>query len=208
MKAIKKNRPPDIQAAARNLSTKLWGGKGRAYDGPEAIIASIGDPGHRLAAKLQLEGGCRAEGVGFPRSSSSPSAITLANLKGIKPDTYFPDRRLVGEIETTEKGGYTCSHFITVETYIELEAFLMVTGTLKGDHSDYLNSVNRAAHETGQYVPGRGTHGFKHCFAQRFFLEAIRAGKSLISAKHETSRRCSHHRPDIFPKFYSTRRKP
>ncbi|WP_026843300.1 hypothetical protein [Citrifermentans bremense] len=179
-----------------------WGGYGRAFEDPEALIAAIQDPMHQLAAKIQLESGCRGEGVGFARSKFSKSKLDIHNMHGIKQDPYFPDRE-VGEIRTKEKGGYESSHYVSVDTYAELEAFIAAHGSLCGDYGSYLQSINKAAKETGQYRPKRGPHGIKHAFAQRFFKEAILAGKSTTSAEIETSRRCSHRRGDVFRISYS-----
>lgn len=127
-------------------------------------------------------------------------------MYGIKVDPYLRDR-VVGEIRTVEKGGYESLHYISLETYIELEKFLRANGSLCGDYETYLRSINRAAKRTGQYVAKRGVHGLKHCFAQAFFKAAVLAGKSRVSAEIETSRRCSHRRGDVYRVAYSGRRK-
>jgi hypothetical protein len=200
-------RSPAIRAVASRKKDPLkWLGCGRAYPDPELLIAAITDPTHRLAAKLQLEGGLRAEGVGSPRSPYSSFRITEQCQHGIFTDPYFDDGRLTGVIEVTEKGGYTCRHYVSVGTYRELAEYVTRFGALYAEYDLYLASVNRAAKLTAQYVRGRGTHGLKHCFAQRFFLSAVAAGKSRVSAEVETSRRCAHHRGDVFRTSYSGRR--
>lgn len=80
-----------VKAAKKNrLKARMsWGGKGRGYEFPEELISAIKDPEYQLAARLQLEGGVRAEGVGFPRSQFSKAVLTLANLHGIVEDPLF-----------------------------------------------------------------------------------------------------------------------
>lgn len=184
-----------------------WGGAGRAYEDPQSLVRAIIDPAHRLAAQIMLESGARAEGVGFARSQWSRMRLQQNNLKGVMADPYFEDGRLAAVVETTEKGGYTCPHYLSVETYALLEDFLNYNGMLCGRYEDLLHSVEMAARTTGQYVRKRGLHGLKHCFAQTFFLSALKAGKSPESAEIETSRRCSHRRGDVYRSYYSGRRR-
>lgn len=197
-----------VKAAKKNrLKARMsWGGKGRGYEFPEELISAIKDPEYQLAARLQLEGGVRAEGVGFPRSQFSKAVLTLANLHGIVEDPYFRDGRLVGVLETTEKGGYTSRHYITPATYQELEIFIILNGSVGGTNFYYKRAIDQAAKATGQYLTGRGTHGLKHNFANNFYAEAVRSGKSHESAMLEISKRCSHHRADVAPTYYIGRR--
>lgn len=183
-----------------------WGGHGRGYEAPDPLIDAIPNIPHRIAAMIQREGGARAEGVGFPRSRYSKSCLTLANLHGIHEDPYFADGRLAGVISTCEKGGYTSRHYISPETYRDLEAHLKVSDKLGGDYRSYLECIENAAKLTGQFLKGRGTHGLKHNFAIEFYELAIAAGKSLESAMLEISRRCSHHRGDVAQTYYISRR--
>lgn len=183
-----------------------WEGYGRSYDDPDKLIDAIPNHAHRLAAIIQREGGVRAEGVGFGRSEYSRFVIILANLHGISADPYFFDGRLVGVISTTEKGGYTSRHYISPDTYRDLEGYLNIYGKLGGNYLGYLRALEYAAQVTGQDLKGRGTHGLKHNFAQEFFRSAIAAGNSPESAKVETSQRCAHHRGDVFTTYYAGQR--
>ena len=47
----------------------------RALVDPEAVIAALDDPKHKLMAKLQLYCGCRTKGVGAPRHWRNPFRI-------------------------------------------------------------------------------------------------------------------------------------
>lgn len=198
----------EIKASMRNRvkGRNPWGGYGRGYERPEQLIEAIPDPAFSLAARIQYEGGARAEGVGFAKSKYSKSALTQESLRGIQEDPYFRDGRLVGVIVTTEKGGFCGEHYITPATYRRLEWFLKHWGTLSGDYRAYRKAVEKAAKVTGQYRRGRGTHGLKHAFAYNFLAEAFSVGMSQSSAEAELSRRCSHHRAEVARTFYAVRR--
>ena len=57
-----------------------------------------------------------------------------------------------------------------------------------------MEAINRAARETGQYAPGRGSHGLKHNFAQERYLECISHGLTHEQALQQTSLETSHFR--------------
>ena len=57
-------------------------------------------------------------------------------------------------------------------------------------------AVEAAARATGQYAPGRGTHGLKHSFAQARLHEAIDAGLSHEEAKQAVANEIAHNRLD------------
>lgn len=83
MKSFRDFCSRDVLDACRETHDYLrWGGYGRAYEDPDALVAAIDDPSHQLAAKIQLEGGCRAEGVGFARSQFSKSRICNRTCTG------------------------------------------------------------------------------------------------------------------------------
>ena len=67
-------------------------------------------------------------------------------------------------------------------------------GKLESDYFAYVEAINRAAKETGQYAPGRGSHGLKHNFAQERYLECINHGMSHEQALQQTSLETSHFR--------------
>jgi len=55
-------------------------------------------------------------------------------------------------------------------------------------------AINQAARVTGQYSPGRGSHGLKHNFAQERYLECIDHGLTHEQALQQTSLETSHFR--------------
>lgn len=207
MRRSKSTRSPSTEkrAGTSRRERRPWGGYGRGYEDPEALIRAIHHPAHALAARLQYEGGTRAEGSGFPRSPYSKHVFTAANMVGLGQDPFFTNRT-VGIIRTTEKGGATNVHYITEPTFLQLEKYLQEHHVLCGNYEDYLAAVNTAARNTKQFIQGRGTHGLKHSFAIEFLRDAAREGKGLRETLIEISIRCSHRRGDVAPTYYTGRR--
>ncbi|MGE4263339.1 MAG: hypothetical protein AB7E46_02560, partial [Desulfovibrio sp.] len=154
--------------------------------------AAISDPALRLQVKLMGETGCRTEGVGAPARGSNP--FTAANLLGVGVDPVSGDA--AGRIVVTEKGGKHTEHFLKPETYRELEAHIAEHGQLASPYRTFLRAVEAAARATGQYAPGRGTHGLKHSFAQARMHEAVEAGLSHEEAKQAVANEIAHNRMD------------
>lgn len=174
------------------LSARSNGYASRAYPDPEGLYAAISDPALRLQAKLMGETGCRTEGVGAPARGSNP--LTAANLLGLSTDPISGDA--VGRIVVTEKGGKRTGHFVDPSTYRELEEHLAEHGQLASPYRTFLRAVEAAARATGQYAPGRGTHGLKHSFAQARMHEAIEAGLAHEEAKQAVANEIAHNRMD------------
>lgn len=174
------------------LSARSGGYTSRAYSDPEGLYAAIRDAGLRLQAKLMGEAGCRAEGVGAPSRGSNP--FTATNLLGMGTDPVSGDA--AGRIVVTEKGGKHTEHFLKPETYHELEAHIAEHGQLASTYRTFLRAVEAAARATGQYAPGRGTHGLKHSFAQERMHEAVEAGLSHEEAKQAVANEIAHNRMD------------
>jgi len=171
-------------------SSKVFGN--RAYPDPIRLIESIADQTHQLQASLQYEGGLRAEGVGAPSNCRMKNPLTEKGLRGIVNDPVTG--KLVGIVAAREKGGKETAHFVSPETYRRLERYIQTHGQMESDYQAYVEAVNRAARETGQYVPGRGSHALKHNFAQERYLECISHGLSHEQALQQTSLEISHFR--------------
>ncbi len=164
----------------------------RAYPDPDCLIAQIDNPVHRLQAMLQNDGGLRAEGVGSP-SNGFHNPLTMSHLGGIVIDPITGKE--VGLIkDVVEKGGKKTDHMVAVSTYLLLEAHITKHGTLESDYKEYILSLAKAAKSTGQYDPGRGTHGLKHNFAQRRYLECVGHGLTHEQALQQTSLELAHFR--------------
>lgn len=164
----------------------------RAYPDPVRLIETIHDGTHQMQASLQYEGGLRAEGVGAPSNRRAKNPLTREGLRGIGTDPVTG--AAVGIIASKEKGGKKTEHYISVETYRRVESYLHLHGRLESDYSGYVEAINRAARETGQYAPGRGSHGLKHNFAQERYLECIDHGLTHEQAVQQTSLETSHFR--------------
>ena len=174
------------------LSPRSNGYASRAYPDPEGLYAAISDSALRLQAKLMGETGCRTEGVGAPARGSNP--LTSANLLGLGTDPV--SGASVGRITVTEKGGKHTEHFVQPSTYRELEGHIVEHGQLASLYRTFLRAVEAAARATGQYAPGRGTHGWKHSFAQERMHEAVEAGMSHEEAKQSVANEIAHNRMD------------
>jgi len=174
------------------LSPRSNGCSSRAYPDSAGLYAAIADAGLRLQAKLMGETGCRAEGVGAPARGSNP--LTVANLLGMGTDPVSGEA--AGRITVQEKGGKHTEHFLKPETYRELEAQIAEHGQLLSPYRTFLRAVEAAARATGQYAPGRGTHGLKCSFAQSRMHEAIEVGLSHEEAKQAVANEIAHNRMD------------
>jgi len=174
------------------LAARSGGYTSRAYPDPEGLYAAISDSALRLQAKLMGETGCRTEGVGAPARGSNP--LTPANLLGLGTDPV--SGASVGRITVTEKGGKHTEHFVQPSTYRELEGHIVEHGQLASPYRTFLRAVEAAARATGQYAPGRSTHGLKHSFAQERMHEAVEAGMSHEEAKQSVANEIAHNRMD------------
>ena len=174
------------------LAARSGGYTTRAYTDPAGLYAAIPDPALRLQARLMGETGCRAEGVGAPARGSNP--FTATNLLGMGTDPVSGDA--AGRIVVTEKGGKRTEHFLTPETYLELEVHIAEHGQLVSPYRTFLRAVEAAARATGQFAPGRGTHGLKHSFAHARMHEAVEAGLSHEEAKQTVANEIAHNRMD------------
>lgn len=164
----------------------------RAYPDPVRLIEAIHDGTYQLQASLQYEGGLRTEGVGAPSNRRLKNPLTSEGLHGIGTDPVTG--KPMGIVATVEKGGKETEHYVSVETFRRLERYIQTNDKLESDYIDYVAAINRAAQETGQYAPGRGSHGLKHNFAQERYLECISHGLSHEQALQQTSLETSHFR--------------
>ncbi|HOS28681.1 MAG TPA: hypothetical protein PK528_10230 [Syntrophorhabdus sp.] len=164
----------------------------RAYPDPVLLIRMIENPTHCLQASLQYEGGLRTEGVGAASNGLS-NPLTSSNLGGLIPDPVTgKEVGLVSDVR--EKGGKLTDHLVTPDTYHFLAEYIRTKRVLQSPYEEYLASIKKAARITGQYSPGRGTHAFKHNFAQRRYLECVNHGMTHEQSLQQTSLELSHFR--------------
>ncbi len=171
-------------------SSKVFGN--RAYPDPVRLIEHISNPVYQLQASLQYEGGLRAEGVGAPSNRRLKNPLTEQGLRGTGNDPVTG--RMVGIVAAVEKGGKETNHFVSLETYSRLEGHIKTHGQLASDYFLYVEAINQAARDTGQYGRGRGSHGLKHNFAQERYIECVQHGFSHEQALQQTSLETSHFR--------------
>lgn len=183
-----------LQEGKRLLQKAKWSGALRAYPAPYMLVNAITNPTHQLQALLMLEGGLRAEGVGAA-SNGLKNPLTPASLVGKMPDPVTGD--IVGAVASKEKGGKITTHFLPLDTYNRLEAYLDVHGTLGSEYAQLRASVEKAAHLTGQFLQGRANHGLKHCFARARYAQFVRHGMTHEQAICQVSRELSHFRANI-----------
>jgi hypothetical protein len=136
----------------------------------------------------------RDAGGSFQTLEREISALTAANLLGMGANPV--SSASVGRITVMEKGGKHTEHFVQPSTYRELEAHIAEHGQLASPYRTFLRVVEAAARVTGQYAPGRGTHGLKHSFAQARMHEAVEAGLSHEEAKQAVANEIAHNRMD------------
>ena len=164
----------------------------RAYCDPIGLIEAISGGQYQLQAALQYEGGLRAEGTGAPSNLRLKNPLTSNSLRGIinDPVTGLP----AGVVASIEKGGKKTEHYISVETYYRLKEWIEQHGKLESNYFGYISAITKAAKETNQHFPGRGSHGLKHGFAQERYQQCVANGMTHEQALQQTSQETSHFR--------------
>ena len=169
---------------ARDLKKVANNYHNRAYNNPELLISNIKDSYYQLCAKIQLEGGARIEGVALIKSEQ---------LKGTKIDSIT--NKEVGIILTKEKGGKVGEVLISLETYIELESYILEYGDFKINRQKYYNFIKQAAIASNE-TP-EASHGLRWNFAKRRMFEYGRAGYSYDDCLQQVSYEMKHNRASI-----------
>ena len=191
-----KNADRSVAVSNAKGSQAVWQSYGgRGYERPQELVNNIKDPVHHLQAQIQLEAGCRAEGVGAPHDGKSNAEIRTVDLKGFIHDPVTGKE--VGAITTIEKGGKEATHCLSQETYHRLEAHIVQNGSLKSNYQSYLQSINQAAKATEQYVSGRGSHGLRWNFATNRYNQALENARTHEQAQQIVSWEMSHERLSI-----------
>lgn len=161
-------------------------GEGRrisGYEKPESVIDNL-KPEHQLAAKLQLEGGCR---------KAEATQIKQSQLKGIQVDKITGERRGVIALENT-KGGKDRDTQISEKTYRELEA-RTANENFKVNQSSYRADVARSAVKCGERYTR--THSFRHNYASARYSECLKSGCNDAQAMQQVSWELGHERAEV-----------
>ena len=169
---------------ARDLKLVASNYHNRAYNNPELLISNLKNPINQLAAKIQLEGGARIEGVAL---------IKPEQLLGIKIDKVTKIEK--GSIYTKEKGGKQGEVLVLLETYKELENYISINSKFKINRQDYYNDIKQAALISREIA--EGSHGLRWNFAKRRMFEYGKAGYSYSDSLQQVSYEMKHNRASI-----------
>ncbi|MCT7582317.1 hypothetical protein [Aliarcobacter butzleri] len=169
---------------ARDLKFVANNYHNRAYNNPELLISNLKNSMHQLAAKIQLEGGARIEGVAL---------IKPEQLLGIKTDKVTKTQK--GIIFTKEKGGKQGEVLVSVETYTELENYISINSKFKINRQDYYNDIKQATFISKEV--SEGSHGLRWNFAKRRMFEHGKAGYSYSDSLQQVSYEMKHNRASI-----------
>ncbi len=145
----------------------------RAFADPERVIAAIRNPDYQLAARIQMEGGCRV------------SEATLIRPTQLKGD---------GKIEIQGKGGKMRTMEVSRDTYSRLVERMQQDGEFRVSRDAYRSALGRASEAVGDKG---STHSQRHRWVQDTFQRKLDEGKPFEQALAEVSREIGHERAEI-----------
>ena len=169
---------------ARDLKLVASNYHNRAYNNPELLIFHLENSLHKLAAKIQLEGGARIEGVALIKSEQ---------LLGTKLDSITNMTK--GIIFTKEKGGKVGEVLVSLETYNELQNYLSNNPKFKINRQAYYEDIKQSALISNENP--EASHGLRWNFAKRRMLEYAKAGYSYDDCLQQVSYEMKHNRASI-----------
>ena len=169
---------------ARDLKLVANNYHNRAYSNPELLISNLKNHLHKIAAKIQYEGGARIEGVALIKSEQ---------LIGVKIDFITKSKKKA--IFTKEKGGKEGNVLVSCTTYEELEKVILRDGKFKIKRQDYYNDLKQAAIASNE-TP-EASHGLRWNFAKRRMFEYGKAGYSYEDCLQQVSYEMKHNRASI-----------
>ena len=156
----------------------------RAYNNPLLLIENLKDSLHKLAAKIQYEGGARIEGVAL---------IKKDQMMGIKVDSIT--NKEVGIVLTKEKGGKSGEVLVSIDTYTNLNSYILEYDKFKINRQKYYNDIKQAAIASNE-TP-EASHGLRWNFAKRRMFEYGKAGYSYEECLQQVSYEMKHNRASI-----------
>ena len=156
----------------------------RAYNNPLFLIENLKDPLHKIAAKIQYEGGARIEGVAL---------IKKDQMMGIKVDSIT--NKEVGIVLTKEKGGKSGEVLVSIDTYTNLNSYILEYDKFKINRQKYYNDIKQAAIASNE-TP-EASHGLRWNFAKRRMFEYGKAGYSYEECLQQVSYEMKHNRASI-----------
>lgn len=158
--------------------------KERGFENPRNVIENLQKSEHKLAAKIQYEGGARL---------SEATHIKPNQLKGYTKDIVTGQEK--GTLEIKGKGGKVRDVYIDKTTYSELEKYMQNKGEFSISRDTYSHAVNYAAEKAGEHA--RDTHSFRYCFAQERYSTYLESGYTHEQAIQGVSWEMGHERADI-----------
>ena len=169
---------------ARDLKQVANNYHNRAYSNPNLLISNLKDSMHKVAATMQLEGGARLEGVAL---------IKAEQLLGTKVDSIT--NKEVGIVLTKEKGGKEGEVLVSLDTYTELESYILEYDKFKINRQKYYNDIKQAAISLNENP--EASHGLRWNFAKRRMFEYGKAGYSYEESLQQVSYEMKHNRASI-----------
>ena len=169
---------------ARDLKLVASNYHNRAYRNPLLLIEYISNPIHQIAAKVQLEGGARIEGVAL---------IKEEQLRGIIFDDITQEEK--GSLWTKEKGGKEGNILISINTYIKLSNFIKENHIFKIDREKYYNDLKEAILKTKEKL--EASHGLRWNFCKRRMFEYAKANYTYQDSLEQVSNEMKHNRASI-----------
>ena len=169
---------------ARDLKQVANNYHNRAYSNPNLLISNLKDSMHKVAATIQFEGGARIEGVALIKSEQ---------LLGTKVDSIT--NKEVGIVLTKEKGGKEGEVLVSLDTYTDLESYILEYNKFKINRQKYYNDLKQAAIASNE-TP-EASHGLRWNFAKRRMFEYGKAGYSYEDCLQQVSYEMKHNRASI-----------
>ena len=169
---------------ARDLKQVANNYHNRAYSNPNLLISNLKDSMHKVAATMQLEGGARLEGVAL---------IKAEQLLGTKVDSIT--NKEVGIVLTKEKGGKEGEVLVSLDTYTDLESYILEYNKFKINRQKYYNDIKQAAISLNENP--EASHGLRWNFAKRRMFEYGKAGYSYEDCLQQVSYEMKHNRASI-----------
>jgi len=169
---------------ATNLKLVADNYRNRTYFNPMELIENLSNPKHKIAAKIELEGGARVEAC---------TLIQKEQLLGFEIDEITKNNK--GVIFTKEKGGKEGNVYILVDTYKSLILEIETVGIFKINRAKYMKDIRETAKRLN--ITSEGTHGFRWNFAKRRLFEYANAGYTYEQSLLLVSKEMKHNRANI-----------
>jgi hypothetical protein len=165
----------------------------RAYNNPNFLISNLKNSMHKTAAKIQFEGGARLKGVAL---------IKPEQLLGTKFDSVT--NQLKGVIRTKEKGGREGEVLVSIDTYTELESYILKYNKFKINRQAYYKDIKQSAIISNEMQ--NSSHGLRWNFAKRRMFEYAKAGYKYEECLQHVSYEMKHNRANITKHYLCIRK--